>query len=471
MSLDTLITLLLSVVLAVITIVVTIITVIKHNKEGKAKLKKLLWIMVVIVVVTVLLICLYYFTNTHNSKKENEENFISLVTQGEFAEINKQYIKAAGLFEKAQEYAFDADSEAYALQSQGTCYMLIGVSISDEQYLIRALSIFKTVLETEKYENTLGYLTAMIDICTVYDFLNYDYTDEAWAGIIKKLENTISFEDLQNKSIDALAFIISAGWSISDYYCGIRESSALALLFGQEDGGKALYYLKATIEAEKYYNEQVGGYAYNEDHFNLIYKMTNYLMIDAVFNIDEAISKNKILSVLEETREICQEAISELNIQNEYQLINYIRLKRNVGKSYYFSSLVTNQQTDLQQAHEQLMSLFDLKGEEITYELLVSASYALLTQLCTDEEIGHILDKCEMYIERLRSETTVPALIGAEYEVLTICSTILSLDTAEKTRANEMGSQYCIEIRRQYNDLLTDQQKQELDDFEQRFFK
>lgn len=191
----------------IITILLAIVDA-KNNKDGRKKkiifLRIILGVIICGGVVTALFV--------QSQLKQRESNYYALIDKADYTFKNRNYLDAANLYWQASSLSLNADSTAHALQREASCYMLYGITENDNTYLQSALIIYESLIKNPKYENTKGTQEAVIDLCSLYGILNYDWQDERWCSVVEKIEDTFCFdnlesiptEDIVNNTIDLL---------------------------------------------------------------------------------------------------------------------------------------------------------------------------------------------------------------------------------------------------------------------------
>lgn len=467
LSFDTYITLMIGDLFALIITVVFEILNTKDNKPGRKKRRKLLGVACAAVIIGIGLTVFYHMSKENQSKSA----YATLISKGEFEYSNSNWIKAADWFSQANSVAYDLYSEAYSLQRQATCYYLNALTTNDKDYYVKALRLYKSIIDNPKLQKYQSYQIAMIDLCSIYCFLGYEWTNDDWSFVVEYLEKTFDFENIDNVDKEYLTILTSAGYSICLYYDIVLQSSSQLLLYSDKYQNKAIYYLKATAEAQALYNEYTGISVYNEVYYHTLYHMTTTILTNAFFNVNEGSSLVDMLSKFEDARIICQNAVSTLDIGNgnPLQLINYIQLKRNIGKSYLYSAYFTDYDSNMEKAYQELILPFYWKDDSVTEELLITASYAIMTGLCTKTDIETILSTCEHRIQNLRNNMDVADLINAEIVSLNICYAILTKYESNQTDVKMFGHEIWLDLNTSFYELLDDYEKELLENYHDTF--
>lgn len=447
------------------------------DKDAEAHQKAVALLEVsVIPVVTILtlivtIVTLYITIFPIKSQNQIREDFANLVLEGEYAFDNMNFLEAADYYHKASLTSYDIYSEAWSQQREGACYMVYGLERNDKNYLRRALMIFEKILNTSKYENTESYQEVVIDLCSLYRFLGYDPQDAKWRFIVNKLETTFNFDDLESISAEDMSTFISVVVNLSYYYKTIIYSDSNSLLLSESSQEKAIYYSKAAMQLEKIYDEFRGIKNYDLTYLISICELTSNIIVNAFTN-----PKDNILEILEEARTLCQDAILTIDIEtgNMLQLNIYIKLKRNIGKTYIFSSYASespDKEDYMLKAYQELIPLFYWDNYEVSENIMYVSHFLLLTKLCTEDDIRLILDRFSSYLQIIRENKDIPAQINAELEELIICDAILLWYDYEdiSLTAQKVGHQLWIDLNTVLFDFLSSNQKTELAKYSEKF--
>lgn len=443
----------------------------KSHQKAMAALELLVLPLVAIftLIITGLTLYITIFPVKPQSQIKKEcENF---VLEGEYAIKNKEFLEAASYFHQAFLIAYDTDSETYTLHREGGCYMLYGMEENNKYYLERALIIFENIVTTPKYEDTKGYQEAIIDLCALYGFLGYDWQDEKWRSIVQQLETMITFDNLEKVSDEDMTTLISIAKNLSLYYKNVLSSNSNILLLDENYQQKIIYYLKAVTQLELKYNEYLGVNVYDEDLLISIYNMTHFMITDAFFN-----SRDNMIEILEEARDLCQNAILTIDIEarNMFQLDMYIKLKTNIGKSYYFTSLISespNKEDYMLKAYQELIPLFYWSDYEVSESIMNASNYILFTELCTENDIQLILNRLSTYLQIAQENNDIPAQIKMKLTGLVTCSSILLHYDYETINLNaqKLGKQLWTDLNTVLFDFLDNNQKVELEQYSDNF--
>lgn len=443
----------------------------KSHQKAMAALELLVLPLVAIFTLIIAGLTLYitiFPVKPQSQIKKECENF---VLEGEYAIKNKEFLEAASYFHQAFLIAYDTDSETYTLHREGGCYMLYGMEENNKYYLERALIIFENIVTTPKYEDTKGYQEAIIDLCALYGFLGYDWQDEKWRSIVQQLETMITFDNLEKVSDEDMTTLISIAKNLSLYYKNVLSSNSNILLLDENYQQKIIYYLKAVTQLELKYNEYLGVNVYDEDLLISIYNMTHFMITDAFFN-----SRDNMIEILEEARDLCQNAILTIDIEarNMFQLDMYIKLKTNIGKSYYFTSLISespNKEDYMLKAYQELIPLFYWSDYEVSESIMNASNYILFTELCTENDIQLILNRLSTYLQIAQENNDIPAQIKMKLTGLVTCSSILLHYDYETINLNaqKLGKQLWTDLNTVLFDFLDNNQKVELEQYSDNF--
>lgn len=427
--------------------------------------------LVTILTLIIAILTLYATMFPTKSQDQIKKEFESLVLEGEYAFENKEFLEAASYYHQASLIAYDTSSETYSLHREGSCYMIYGIAENDKYYLKRTLMIFKNIVNTSEYENTRGYQEAIIDLCSLYAILGYDWQDKNWCSVVEQLENMFNFDNIENIPDEDMTTLISVAASLSLYYKTMLSSNIDILLFDEYSQQKIIHYLKAANQLELKYNEDHGVKVYDEALLISTYNMTHYVITNAFFN-----PKDNMLEILEETRTLCQDAILTLDLEsdNMLQLDMYIKLKTNIGKSYYFSSLASespDKEDYMLKAYQELIPLFYWDDYEVNESLMNTSCYILWTRLCTENDIQMIMNRLSSHLQTVQEKNDIPTQIRIELSGLTICSSILLYYEYETSNFNaqKLGQQLWIDLNTVLYDFLDNNQKTELEHYSEQF--
>ena len=272
------------------------------------------------------ILTLYFTILPYKPPYQATTDFANLVSEGDYAVENWNFLDAAGYYHKASLTSYDTYSAAYSQHREGMCYMLYGLSdifyrpsdmfygLSEEnkKYLRRALVIFENIENTPEYENTQGFQEAIIDLCSLYRFLDYDPEDEKWCSIVNQLEATFNFDDLEDISVEDITTFISVAVNLSYYYKTIIYTDSHSLLSNEDAQEKAIYYSKAAAQLTKKLDEYRGIKNHDQTYLVQIYELTSYLITNAFTHPKD---KDNFLEMLEEARTLCQDAILTIDLE------------------------------------------------------------------------------------------------------------------------------------------------------------
>ena len=405
------------------------------------------------------------------SQNQIKEDFASLVSEGEYAFENRNFLEAASCYHRATLTSYDIYSEAYSLQREGACYMIYGLEENDRDYLKRALMLYENIVNTPKYENTGNYQEAVIDLCYLYRALGYDWQDERWVSIVEQLEEMFNFNDFENISEEEIPTLISAAVNLSYYYKTVLLSDNYSFIFDEDSQQKAIYYSDAVVQLEIKYDEYHGVKIYDQTHLISIYELTSYIITNAFGN-----PKGNVLETLEEVRALCQDAILTIDLDagNMLQLNCYIQLKRNIGKSYIFSAYASQspeREDYMLKAYQELIPLFYWDDDEVTENIIHVSNYILSTGQCTEDDIQLILDRLLSYVQTIRENKDIPSQIYIELTGLVTCDSILLYYDYESSilSAQTVGQQLWTDLSTVLFDFLDSNQKAELATYTEKF--
>lgn len=427
--------------------------------------------LVTILTLIVAILTLYVTMFPTKSQNQIKKDFEGLVLEGEYALENKEFLEAASYYHQASLIAYDTPSETYSLHHEGSCYMFYGIAKNDKYYLKRTLMIYENIVNTSEYENTRGYQETIIDLCALYGILDYDWQDENWCSVVEQLENMFNFDNIESIPDEDITTLISVAASLSLYYKAMLSGNFNILMLDENSQQKIIHYLKAANQLEIKYNEYRGVKVYDEDLLISTYNLTHYLITNAFIN-----PKDNKLEILEEARTLCQDAILTLDLEtnNMLQLDMYIKLKTNIGKSYYFSSLASespDKEDYMLKAYQELIPLFYWDDYEVNGSLMYTSCYILWTGLCTENDIQMIMNRLSSHLQTVQENNDIPMQIRIELSGLSICSSILLYYDYETNNINaqKFGQQLWIDLNTVLYDFLDSSQKTELENYSEEF--
>lgn len=432
--------------------------------------QKVMAVLEIFVTPILTLLALYVAVFPIKTQHQVRIDFANLVSEGDYAVENRNFLEAATYYHKASLTSYDVYSAAYSLHQEGACYMLYGLVENDEDYLNRALMIFENIANTPEYENTEKYQEAVIDLCYLYKPLGYDWQDEKWCSIVKKLEAMFNFNDLENISEEKIPVFISAAVNLGYYYKTALFSDP-QMMWNEYYQQKAIYYSKAVTQLEIKYDEYLGVKIYDQAYLISIYELTSYMITNAFTN-----PKGNILDIFENARVLCQDAILtiDLKAQNILQMNVYIELKRNIGKTYIFSSYASassDRDDYMQKAYQELISLFFWDEYELSENIMDVSNYLLVTGQCTENDIQLILNRFSSYLQIAQEKKDIPAQINIELKMLMACDLILLWYDYENINltAQEVGLQLWTNLNNVLFDFLSSSQKALLSQYSEKF--
>ena len=427
----------------------------------------------VVAILTLIVAILTFYVTVSPVKSQDriQEVFATFVSEGDYSFENKNFLDAAGYYHRASLNSYDIYSEVYSRQREGMCYFLHGMLEQDKNYLNRAFMIYQSIVDTPKYENTDIYREALIDICSLYRWLDYDWQNEKWISIVDQLETMFCFDNLDNIPNDCIPTYISAAVSLSYYYKTALLSEKYSYIFDEDHQEKAIYYCNAAAQLQRRYDKYSGISLYDLNYLISIHELTSYMIVNAFGN-----AKDDILETLEEARVLCQNAILTMNLEagNMLQLNVYIELKRNIGKSYIFSAYASkspDRENYMLKAYQELITLFNWDNDEVNENLMHVSNYILLTGNCTEKDIQLILDRLSSYLQVIKEYKDISQLIYVEMTSLVTCDAILLYYDYETSNVNAtaFGKQLWADLHTTLFDFLDSNQKAELDKYAEKF--
>ena len=427
---------------------------------------------VTILTLIVAIATLYTTMFPTKSQEQIREDFLTLVSEGDYALENRDFLEAAGYYRKASLTAYDVDSAAYSTQREGVCYMLYGLIESNKDYQKRALMIYENMIDTPEYKNTENYQEAIIDLCYLYRLLDYDWQGEKWSSIVEQLETMFNFDDLENISEEDMPTFISAAVNLGYYYKTALFSN-MNMLLNEEYQKKAIYYSKAATQLQIKYDKYSGVKEYDQTYLISIYELTSYMITNAFTHPKD---KDNLFEILEEARTLCQDAILTIRLEsgNMDQINFYTELKRNIGKAYIFSSWASespDKENYMLKAYQELISLFYWDDYTVSDNIIFVSEYLLLTERCTEDDIHLILEKFSSHLQAAREKKNIPAQIDIELSALRACDSILLHYDYETIsfNAQDFGQQIYTDLNTSLFDFLDSNQKAILSEYSEKF--
>lgn len=432
-----------------------------------------IFVVPVVAILTLIVAILTFYVTVFPTKTQDQiqEVFATFVSEGDYSFENKNFLDAAGYYHRASLNSYDIYSEVYSQQREGMCYFLHGMLEQDKNYLNRAFMIYQSIVDTPEYENTDIYREALIDICSLYRWLDYDWQNERWSSIVDQLETMFCFDNLDNIPNDCIPTFISAAVSLSYYYKTALLSEKYSYIFDEDHQEKAIYYCNAAAKLQRRYDKYSGISLYDLNYLISIHELTSYMIVNAFGN-----AKDDILETLEEARVLCQNAILTMNLEagNMLQLNVYIELKRNIGKSYIFSAYASkspDREDYMLKAYQELITLFNWDNDEVNENIMHVSNYILLTGNCTEKDIQLILDRLSSYLQVTKECKDISQLIYVEMTSLVTCDAILLYYDYETSNVNAtaFGKQLWTDLHTTLFDFLDSNQKAELDKYAEKF--
>lgn len=340
-------------------------------------------------------------TVIYQAQKPNKYN--DIISRADFELGNQNYLEAAKYYNEASYVAYNVETKVIALYHEGVCYLQLGLSSNDDNYLSQALRKYYTIIDNKKYKEAEYYQDALIDSSFALRELYDKWDDENLRNIIHQLENAYDFSDIEDVSLEKVDLMNKVALAIAMYYkyAANENFEILNMNMTKELSDKAIYYYEVVCQLTP---------LADSIHFQNTDLIGLYLEISELMIKGSIASENHMDTVtnLNKAINFCQSAIDTFKGAEKdadaKELRSYLRLKINLGKSYYFLSVLDDEEY-LAKAYEELRPLLYLNvNREIEYTLLDAGYYLILTQKCTEEEIDIILDRYENQLEELTIE-------------------------------------------------------------------
>jgi len=338
-------------------------------------------------------------TVVYQTQKPNKYN--ESINKAEFEYGNHNYLEAAKYYNEAAYVAYNVETKVTALYCEGACYLQLGLSSDNDNYLSQALSKYYAIIDNRKYKNAEYYQDALIDSSFALRELYSKWDDENLRNIIYQLEDVYDFSDIENIPLEKVDLMNKVALAIAQYYkYAANENFELQnKSMTKELSDKAIYYYGVVCQLMPQADSM---------HFKNTDLIGLYLEISELM-IKGSISSENYMDALtnfNNTIKYCKSAIDTFDEaeKNVNELSSYLRLKINLGKSYYLLSGLEGEEY-LSKAYDELKPLLYLNvNRDIEYILLDAGYYLILTKKCTEEEIDIILDRYENQLDGLTIE-------------------------------------------------------------------
>lgn len=338
-------------------------------------------------------------TVVYETQKPNKYN--EAINRAEFEYGNRNYLEAAKYYNEATYAAYNVETKVTALYCEGACYLQLGLSSDNDNYLSQALRKYYLIIDNRKYKNAEYYQDALIDSSFALRELYGKWDDENLRNIIHKLEDAYDFSDIENISLEKVDLMNKVALAIAQYYkyAANENFEVQNKSMTKELSDKAIYYYDVVCQLTPQADLM---------HFKNTDLIGLYLEISELMIKGSISSENyrDALTNFNNTIKFCESAIDsfEEEDKNINELGSYLRLKINLAKSYYLLSGLDGEEY-LSKAYDELKPLLYLNvNRDIEYILLDAGYYLILTKKCTGEEIDIILDRYENQLDGLTIE-------------------------------------------------------------------
>lgn len=384
----------------------------------------------VLVITVVIIIYLFLRPSAYNDA----------INKAEFEFGNRNYIEAAKYYNEAAYVAYDIETKVSALYYEGACYIQLGLYSDDNNYFSQALRKYYLIIGNSKYKDTEYYRDALIDSSFALRELYGKWDDENLTNIIYQLENTYDFSNIDDISLEDVDLMNKVALAIAVYY---KYAANDNFEIGNKDktkelSDKAIYYYGVVCQL----TPQADIIHFKNTDLLYMYLEISELMIKGSLSSG---NYTDALTNFNNTINFCKSAIDTFEIsEKDTESLNvYLKLKINLGKSYYLLSGLAGEEY-LSMAYDELKPLIYLNvGRDIEYTLLDAGYYLILTKNCTTEEIDIILDRYENQLNGMTMENeNYLTLIQSALET---CKFIVDI-YEENSRAVEKGEELSIKV-------------------------
>ena len=458
MSFDTFISILVSDLIGIgITLVVVIVQT-KRNREGKRQIRIFRGLIAALVAIAVIVTGIYAIS----SRRQREVEFDKQMNEAYFDLENQDFLAAAEHYNQACLISYNADSLLEATYSKAMCYFLYGTINSQPDYYQNASKIYKGIIENEKYMDSEFYADAIIDMSQIYYALGYEWNEPEWLELIAWLENQAVSKSVEEiTTVDELSLRLKAVYALGVYY-EYATYSSLDNLMDAELSAKALKYYEEFAYLYELNAAIKGESAVPSFYTSNVLRIADFLLVYAISSPDPVGYINKAI-------ELCSIEIENLNAKG-VKVAEYVELKKNVGKGLIFLGyILEDQEANYRvEAYKTLSPLLSIQDESAQFPLMNLGYYLIRTNLCSDAEVDRIIDVYEYNISQLSFETNAYGRIDVLISACTSCRWIVE-NYEHYNRALGNGVLFSQELMSQAYDFLTEDQREEVEEFH-RFF-
>ena len=325
------------------------------------------------------------------------------------ADANKaadNYVEAAKDYEQASVSAskipLNKNNYVEALCKEGNSFLVSAMKKTmsgDEDaadWYAKAAGIYGNIINDKNFESCDYYVDALCGLSTVYEYTGH-FCDEEWKELTNSINNkAIELKMPTSDSIDPSSIddeLLKRYIKITSSYCGYINSA-----IQQEQAFTAIPILmQSAIGCWKQWEVFVKIAAERDLELSVI--------IDPTYN---AVRQAELLTLFassgsadspeyaEEAVAICQTALEDVNLRNS-EISTYIALNTIMGEAYralgnYYKEDESRADMYMKAAHDLLIPMLKLRGENVTLEQTVSVAYqAIFTGKCSEQELNEIL--------------------------------------------------------------------------------
>ena len=372
-------------------------TVKSSSQKIKQKLTKFHKIAIAFALLAALL--LLGTTVVYEAQKPNKYN--ETINKAEFEYGNHNYLEAAKYYNEASYVAYNVETKVTALYCEGACYLQLGLSSNNDNYLSQALRKYYSIVDNKKYKNAEYYQDALIDSSFALRELYGKWDDENLRNIIHQLEDAYDFSDIENISLEKVDLMNKVALAIAQYYKYAANANfeVQNKSMTKELSDKAIYYYDVVCQLMPQADLM---HFKNTDLIGLYLEISDLMIKGSISSenyMDALTNFNNTIKFCKSAIDTFEEVDKDVN-----ELSSYLKLKINLGKSYYLLSGLEGEEY-LSKAYDELKPLLYLNvNRDIEYILLDAGYYLILTKKCTGEEIDIILDRYENQLDGLTIE-------------------------------------------------------------------
>lgn len=452
MNPNTLITIFWSFIAVIAMNIILIIIDTKKNKDGKRKRRIYYNILKALGVLIIIIIVLYFYS----SDQQKKENYNHVIDQATIEFDSKDYLSAAKIYHNASTNAYDIETEVESTYKEGMCFTLQGMNNSKPEYYPKAVEIYSSIINNPEYMESEFYLDAAIDMSGIFYLTNISCDNADWVSLIQLLEDNIDLEDSKD---------VPKGQKL-------KAAQVLALYFekashADKENSQNTIFLSKTLTYYKLFSDWYTRSSTETDlnltgmsTFNII-NITDSLLDYAPFTADPVELANGAIK-------LCKSEMKRLGDQTD--LVEYIQLKKNLGKGYWILGTCEKNNEHLKKSYEILKSILYITDEKAQIELLDVAYYLILGGQYSEEDLTRALDVYEYNVSNLPVSTYRKLRIKILISASTACRWILE-NHGDYERAFVLGRAFSKELKTILYDLLDDDEREDTKELYDYFYK